>query len=34
VVLSPGRATLLTIVMILLLAASFVAGLLVGRFAL
>lgn len=34
VVLSPGRATLLTIIMILLLAVSFVAGLLVGRFVL
>ena len=33
-VLSPGRATLLTVVLILLLATSFVAGLLVGRFAL
>ncbi len=33
-VLSPGRATLLAVVFVLLLAVSFVAGLLVGRFAL
>lgn len=33
-VLSPGKATMLTVVLILLLAVAFVAGLLVGRFAL
>jgi hypothetical protein len=34
VVLSPGWATTLTVVLVLLLALSFVAGVLVGRFAL
>jgi hypothetical protein len=34
VVLSPGWATILTVVLVLLLALSFVAGVLVGRFAL
>jgi hypothetical protein len=34
VVLSPGWATVLTVVLVLLLALSFVAGVLVGRFAL
>lgn len=33
VMLTPGRATLLTVVFIFLLAGAFVAGLLIGRFA-